>query len=488
MDGLQTEPQAALPSVQEQQPQTQQQESNSKPILFVSVFLGILAYIFGNVFIQIGERADWNKIRCQPHIMPFASLYGHDTTDNFNYCMKSTFDFQAKEYLGPVYATFGGFVGVLSTLVEVSKKIKLAFATMFGGVVTIMGEFTERIKQFFVRIEILAQRMRMMMNRIYATMYAVIFMAMSGLTAVTNFGGTVLFDVIDTFCFDPDTAIETQNRGRIAIADVQLGDVLADGGHVTSLFRFIADGQAMVTLPRAGEQGTPILVSTNHYILNDGQWIRSDAHPLATPAAVWSGGSKRPLICLNTSTNCIPIGGHLFRDYDETSAAHKDAIEFAHYSLNGRQAGTSASAFGSQWRELLPAVAADTAIRLRNSSCRRAADLQLADVMTTGDMIAGRIQHIVTEICQLPTGEQVAAGTLFFNPTNNLWQRCGDVYPIQRVPPTTFESFITLPGSKLELSSGVFLRDYLEVASKDTEGPYAAALAILGNHVATESN
>jgi hypothetical protein len=480
MDGLQTEPQAA--------PSQPQAESNSKPILFVSVFLGILAYIFGNVFVQIGERADWNKIRCQPHIMPFASLYGHDTTDNFNYCMKSTFDIQAKEYLGPVYATFGGFVGVLSTLVEISKKIKLAFATMFGGVVTIMSEFTERIKQFFIRIEILAQRMRMMMNRIYATMYAVIFMAMSGLTAVTNFGGTVLFDVIDTFCFDPNTAIETQNRGRIAISDVQLGDVLTDGGCVTSVFRFIADGQAMVTLPRACGVGAPILVSTNHYILNDGQWIRADAHPLATPAAVWSGGASRPLICLNTTTNCIPIGSHLFRDYDETSVAHKEAIEFAHYSLNGRQAPASASAFGSQWQELLPAVAADTAIRLRDGSCHRAADLQLADVMTTGDMIAGRIQHIITEICELPTGEQVAAGTLFFNSASGHWQRCGDIYPVQRIPPTTFESFITLPGSRLELASGVFLRDYLEIASKDTEGPYAAALAALNQPVATESN
>jgi hypothetical protein len=475
MDGS---PAELVTAVQSDDPNTLK-ETNSKPILFITVFLGILAYIFGSAFVQIGEQADWNKIRCQPHIMPFASLYGHNTSDNFNYCMKSTFDVQAKEYLGPVYATFGGFVGVLSTLVEISKKIKLAFATMFGGVVTIMSEFTERIKIFFVRIEILAQRMRMMMNRIYATMYAVIFMAMSGLTAVTNFGGTVLFDVIDTFCFDPSTLIETQNRGILEIADVQLGDVLSDGGRVTSVFRFIADGQAMVELPRSGGSSKPVLVSTNHYILHNGQWIRADAHPAARPAAVWSGGTSRPLICLNTTTNCIPIAEHLFRDYDETSVAHKEAIEYAHYHLNGRQQ-QSASAFGSAWKELLPAVAPNTLIRLRDGSCRRSADLQLGDIMTTGDVIAGRIQHIVTEICELPAGAQVAAGALIFNPATNLWQRCGDLYPVRTVAPTVFESFITLPGSRLELASGVFLRDYLEIASKDTEGPYAAALAALG--------
>ena len=182
-------------------------DSNIKPFLFITILLVIIAYIFGTYFIQLGEGSDWSKIRCQPHIMPIASLYGYDTAENFNYCMSASFNEQAKEHLGPVYQLFGGFVGVLGTLVETSQKVKLAFATMFGGVQTIMQEFTERLKLFFIRIEIMGQRMKMMMYRIYATMFAVIFMATSGLTAVKNFGGTVLFDVIDTFCFAPETEI-----------------------------------------------------------------------------------------------------------------------------------------------------------------------------------------------------------------------------------------------------------------------------------------
>jgi hypothetical protein len=453
-------------------------ESNSKPLLFLSVFLSILAYIFGSLFIKMGEREDWSKIRCQPHIMPFASLYGYNTSDNFNYCMKSSFDIQAKEYLGPVYAIFGGFVGVLSTLVEVSKKIKLSFATMYGGVVTIMQEFTERLKMFFIRIEILSQRMRMMMNRVYTTMFAVIFMALSGLTAVTNFGGTVLFDVIDTFCFDPDTTIVVKNKGMITIRNVQLGDVLSDDSIVTSLFQFNADGQAMVYLPSADQE---ILVSTNHYLLHDGVWIRADAHPAAVPAAKWNGGNSRPLICLNTTTNCIPISGYVFRDYDETSAAHSAAIELANRQLNGCAAAVIKTSFGEKWHELYPSMAPQTCVALRAATAATAAEIQLGAEMTTGDKVAGTIQHLLTEICHLPTGEQVAAGTLIYDDMLNAWRRAGDMYTVHKVTPTVFHSFITLPGSKIELASGVFLRDYLEIASSDTEAPYSAALAALAS-------
>jgi hypothetical protein len=316
----------------------------------------------------------------------------------------------------------------------------------------------------------------MMMNRVYATMFAVIFMALSGLTAVTNFGGTVLFDVIDTFCFDPNTKINVQNKGLIAIRDVQLGDVLSDGGHVTSVFEFNADGQAMVRLP-ADDQD--IFVSTNHYLLHNKQWIRSDAHPAAKSASNWCGGNTMPLICLNTTTNCIPIGGYIFRDYDETTAAHKEAIELANKQLNGAAAAEIKTAFGEKWQELFPSMSPNTRVRLRDGSCQLASAIQLGAEMTTGDKVAGVIKHLLTEVCNLPTGEQVGAGTLIYDTHANVWLRAGDIYTVHKCPPTVFTSFITLPGSKIELASGVFLRDYLEIASHDTEAPYAAELARL---------
>ena len=53
------------------------------------------------------------------------------------------------------------------------------------------------------------------MGRVFATMYAVIFMGLSGIKATTNFGNTFLFKFLDTFCFDPDTKVILKNNFRL---------------------------------------------------------------------------------------------------------------------------------------------------------------------------------------------------------------------------------------------------------------------------------
>lgn len=471
--------------------QIPQLESSSRPFLIVSIILAILAYIFGAYFIQIGEASDWNEIRCQPHIMPIASLYGYDTQENFNYCMNAQFADQAKQYMGPVYQLFGGFVGVLGTLVEVSQRVKLAFATMYGGVQTIMQEFTERLKMFFIRIEVMSQRMKMLMYRIYSVMFAVIFMATSGLTAVSNFGGTALFSVIDTFCFDPITPIYIERKGYkgiVSICNVQLGDVLEDGGKVTSLFSFLADGQAMVSLgdPRSGEK--PVLVSTNHYVFYNDKWMRADEHPLAEPAGIWGGGKESPLICLNTTTNCIPIGGFLFRDYDETATAHAEAIRDVHSRLNGSAAGALCTEFGTGWTELLPSMSPLMKVRMANGNWRISVGVELGDALAAGtaaantdasaNIVVGKITHYIHQVCKLPfNGEYISAGTLLYERETSTWVRAGDIYRVYKLRfPLIFEGFITLPGSVIELEQGYIIRDYLEIATPETEGPYARAL------------
>ena len=412
--------------------------------------------------------------------MPIASLYGYDTAENFNYCMNASFNSQAKEHLGPVYQLFGGFVGVLGTLVETSQKVKLAFATMFGGIQTIMQEFTERLKIFFIRIEVMAQRMKMMMYRIYASMFAVIFMATSGLTAVKNFGGTLLFDVIDTFCFAPETEIYVEGRGVIEIRDVQLGDVLCNGESVLSVFRFLADGQAMVRFDGGSNSSSkPIIVSTNHYVAHDGRWIRADQHPAAEPVAPWAGGCARPLICLNTTSNCIPMGhGLVFRDYDETATAHADVMRDVHLRLNGGASASSyKSRYGDTWTELYPSVDPTAIVKLWNGT-RRACDVKLGSRAADGSIIVGRIRHQVREICALPYGEYVGAGTLVYMEGTQEWLRAGNMWQVIKLAkPIVFESFITLPGSIIELTSGYKLRDYLEIPEQAMEERYAAALA-----------
>jgi hypothetical protein len=170
----------------------------------------------------------------------------------------------------------------------------------------------------------------------------------------------------------------------------------------------------------------------------------------------------------------------LFRDYDETATAHVDVMQDVHYKLNGGVSATSfKTRFGDTWTELYPSVERNVRIRLRNGQ-KRAADIQLGDLAADGSIIVGRIQHLVRDICALPCGEYVGAGTLVYDDATQEWLRAGDLWTVLALDiPLIFESFVTLPGSVIELSSGYKLRDYLEIPEQAMEERYAAALADL---------
>jgi hypothetical protein len=449
--------------------------SSVKPLLILIAILGVIGYFLAEGFSLAGEAADWNEIRCQPHIIPIASLYGYDTQENFNYCMTSNFNSQVGGHLGPIYTMFGGFSSVLLTLVESAKSLKLGFSTMYGGITTILKEFQERIKMFFIQIRIGTQRMKMLMARIYSTFYSIIFMSMSGLTAVRNFTGTTLFTVIDTFCFSPDTRVAINGRGMIRIADVRVGDVFEDGPAVKATFQFLADGQTMVSLPLA-DSTQSIIVSTNHYLAHGGSWIRAGDHPAATPAGAWEGGRMRPIICLNTTNHTIPVGEYLFRDYDETDVPNHKVMSQIHTALNANT--NFKTRYNFEWNELCPSVSGNTEIQLSNGSYKYARNVQLGELLAGGNRVIGRMRMLVRDYVILPSGETVGSGTLVWNTEVSQWLRAGDLYRTIHTTdgPLVFEGFVVLPGSLLHTRGGFYLRDYMEIGSDSMEDEYAAEL------------
>jgi hypothetical protein len=448
-------------------------------LLFVLIFAAIVEAI-----ILFSRKDDWNSIRCEPSIMPFAGLYGYDVNENFQYCMRQSFNSQATESLAPVYSVLGGFVGVLGTLVGSADSLRLGFSRFITGFSTIMSEFTERLQQFFIQVSYSTQRIKMLMYRIYATFYAIIYMGMSGIKATQNFGGTVLFGFLDTFCFDPDTLINIEGRGLIHVNDVNISDRIVGGSKIISKFKFMADGQPMVKL---GD----IIVSTNHYVLYDSKWIKAENHKDAVKAANWKGGKERPLVCFNTEDNCIKIGNYIFRDYDETDEGDSKTEEFIEKSLNGEMRdAVRQRQLSRKWKKMQPAVAAETEVLLFSNtdsccefdSCQRqqtkkAANIKLGDKLTKTDNVIGIIETAINEIVELPTGDKVTAATLIWNPNENKWDRAGDLYTVNVLEDyIIYKSFITLPGSQITLGSGITIRDYMEVASPFAELEYSKCM------------
>ncbi len=439
-------------------------------LLITLLFVGVL---FGmDKFMDYKKiKENWAEYRCRPDVMLFADMYGHNSTENMEFCLKNGFDTRAMSFMKPFFTFMASFVAILATMLENLNSIRMIFATIIGTVTQVFREFAGRMTALVYRIQYTAIRMRMLMGRVFGMMYAIIFMGMSGIKAGQNFSNTFLFSFLDTFCFDPDTPIEVKERGRIPIKDVKIGDVLEDGQRVTSTFSFFADGQPMVTLP--GQ----ILVSTNHYILHEDKWVLAKDHPHAVPTDPWSGHTQRPLICLNTSSHTFKLGAYIFRDYDETQEGDREAMCEVLRMLNGKRPEEEEIGRNSDM-----AVEPSTMIKTKTKGTVPAGQISLGQELSTGTVL-GIVKKEIHD-CYAYRGTLFAPGTCVWDPVQNAWRRAERVGTrFALAQPQTYVSFIVSPGASLETQSGILFRDYMEVHDPSLEEPYAAELKRQSEHL-----
>ncbi len=429
-------------------------------------FLLLLILLCGGLYFILGLsdikeiKENWPKHRCKASVMPFASVYGFDTQENFTYCMSNIMTMEAGPLLTPVFQILGTIIGAISIIINTINSFRVQIATMMGGINTIFQNFTDRISQITAKVKVSSQRIKSLMLRLYGIFFAIIYMSVSGFRALNNFSNTFLFKFLDTFCFDPDTPVDIQGRGRIPMRNVRIGDKFINGTRVTGTFEFGADGQPMV---RLGD----ILVSTNHFILHEGKKIRADEHPDALIALPWTGGKENPLICLNTDTHTIPLGGYTFMDYDESDEADDESMKMIEGIVN---AGLSVSPKSFSYSNCF---ASDTEVLMKEGGSKKVSDVKVGDCLTTG-IVVGKVQKEVHEICTLPDGKRVGAGILVWH--KNAWKRAGDVYPVKTGTTEYFTNVILTPSAVVETVGGACFRDYMELHSHDAEVHYEAAL------------
>lgn len=426
-------------------------------LLFLSIWAGLLS------FADYQEvKNNWSKYRCRPNVLPLAALYGHDTAENFNFCLSNMFGPELGAALGPIFMILGTMVTTIMTLIQVANSLRVQFATMMGGINTLFQNFMDRFKQLVATVQMTGYRMKLIMGRLYGAFFAMIYMSIAGMTSMQNFTETVLFSFLDTFCFDPDTPVEIEGKGTIPIQSVEIGDVFQrTGSKVTATFQFDSDGQPMVLLPGG------IVVSTNHYVQYLNTWVQAKDHPDAKPQGVWSGGIERPLICLNTSDHRIPIGYYTFLDYDETEEGDADTMKWIDGVLN-RKSSSSSRSF-----DYNTCVGPATHIRMADGTTKAIEDIRLGDTLSTGRVI-GVIQKQVMEYCELPTQESVAPGCSYWQSNQDKWVRAGDCLPrVTLGSPQMFYDLVVLKTATFETANGTFFRDYVEVHSPEAEQFYA---------------
>ena len=92
----------------------------------VIIFIFSLLHAVLAVSIGISNiKNNWEYYKCNPSIMPFAAVFGHDIGENFNECVQTTqVDFMSS-FLGPIYQSLNYFAQNGALFADMFERLKL---------------------------------------------------------------------------------------------------------------------------------------------------------------------------------------------------------------------------------------------------------------------------------------------------------------------------------------------------------------------------
>ena len=90
-------------------------------------------------------RNNWEKYKCNPGVIPFAGLVGHDPVTTFNECTKETLSGFMGTFLDPIYTSLNSFADSGNLFVGILESLKLGLNVQQGGTLNFIEDLGVRL-------------------------------------------------------------------------------------------------------------------------------------------------------------------------------------------------------------------------------------------------------------------------------------------------------------------------------------------------------
>ena len=439
----------------------------------IIVFVLVTLVQFGLLFValQFTNLADikrnFPKYRCNPVYMPFVGNFGYNPMDNFNFCVQNIFNGKAAEVFAPIYSILATFQKVLATVVNSAMSIRGMFANFLRGVEHFIGSVRNKIQFLMNSVRMSFIRILNLMGKVYGSMFAVLFMGQSAMTAAFNLADNDLVKFLFEFCFAPDTPVKMADGTYKPISEIVIGDVLAGTPNnsmpvVTSVFRFSGAGTPMVRI-------NDVVMSAEHYVLAgaDGM-VPAGLHP----HAVWAG-SLSELVCLNVSGHKFRVGldDLLVADYDEhdSAAVVGETQRMAEAALNSGITGALVPDYSL-------GVGGDVEVHMIDGTWKRLDTISIGDIVKHTEKVLGVVKEQCNTTIVSSSGILFSDAQLVYDSSTHTWKRTANLWNEGRVSGSKIlYSIITEKAGAICIRKGKvveFIRDYREAPLPEMESAY----------------
>ena len=283
------------------------------------ILIFIVLYVFNVLSVGIQKiKDDWPQYRCNPIVMPFASVFGYDPMSNFSFCIQNMMSSYMGYLMQPIKYSF-------SVLGNISKDINDALTgvrAFFNNIRNYITNIIQTVFGVFLNILIEFQRVTINIKDIFAKLIGILATLMYVLegtvdTMESGWNGPP-GQLVRALCFHPDTKVELKDGSLYAMKDLPLNSILKTGSKVCAVMNIsniTEKGEFIEKLYSidGGVNNEKILVSGSHLIYNNE--TKQFVHVEDLSNVIISDINSPNFACLITSDHIIPIGKHIFHDW-----------------------------------------------------------------------------------------------------------------------------------------------------------------------------
>lgn len=297
-------------------------------IFLVVIILLVFAFLicFNQLAISFADlKEQWPIIRCNPLAMPFASSFGFDTSENFNYCVQDMQTKYLSYLLEPLNYNFGvigeiasSFADSLSFVRDFLHKIRTFFSDVIGG---IFGVFLN----ILVEVQRLTINIKDMMAKIVGVVATIMYTVDGGMKTMQSSWNGPPGQLTRELCFHPDTQLLLKDGSIVLMKDIKLNSVLRNGSIVRAVLN-ISNISAETGKPiekfyivKGGVNNSYILVTGSHLVIDPitNKYVQVKELKESIPSNI----TTNTLSCLITSDHKIPIGCWVFHDWEDNNGS-----------------------------------------------------------------------------------------------------------------------------------------------------------------------
>jgi hypothetical protein len=291
----------------------------------ILIFIGI--YFANMLTIGISNiKKNWPVYRCNPMVMPFASMFGHNPVQNFMYCVQNTQSSYMDYLLSPTHYAMNVFHEIINKTMTDINWVRKKFSSLSFNLTSIIGSIFSIFVNIMIEFQKIIIKLRDVFGKTIGILSSMIYIVDGGMKTGESVMAGPIGKTLRFVCFHPDTPVKLKNGISKKMKQIQLGDVLKNGSVVQATMNIMGNKNNDNTNDyysiMSNELNTAILVTGSHLI------YEPDLRRFI-PVALYKYAKHMPhlrtetMSCLITDNHYIPVGEYTFWDWEDDGVYNK---------------------------------------------------------------------------------------------------------------------------------------------------------------------